>query len=196
MNPYVKLAKDTVETYLKSGKIISPPDNLPKEMLTKKAGVFVSIHKKEKRGLPRRHALATRGRRPREQVSVLRGCIGTFMPTQKSIAHEIIKNALSAAFNDPRFPPVTQKELPNLEFSVDILSKPKLVPSTYPLKPKKYGLIVSTSDGRRGLLLPDIPSVKTPEDQVQICRHKAGIGPDEKISLETFTVKRHRETQK
>ncbi len=175
MNPYVKLAKDTVETYLKSGKIISPPDNLPKEMLTKKAGVFVSIHTKDDQ---------------------LRGCIGTYQSTQKSIAHEIIKNALSAAFNDPRFPPVTQKELPSLEFSVDILSKPKLVPSTYSLKPKKYGLIVSTSDGRRGLLLPDIPSVKTPEDQVQICRHKAGIGPDEKISLETFTVKRHRETQK
>ena len=170
MDQYVKLAKDAVETYIKTGAAISPPDNLPKKMVTNRAGVFVSIHKKD---------------------GSLRGCIGTFLPTQKSIAHEIIKNALSSALDDPRFPPLTLKELPNLEFSVDILSKPKLVPSTYPLNPKKYGLIVSASGGRRGLLLPDIPGVKTAEQQIEICRSKAGIGPKEKISLETFTVKRH-----
>jgi AmmeMemoRadiSam system protein A len=170
MNPYVKLAKLAIETYLKEGKIISPPDDLPKEMTANRAGIFVSIHKKD---------------------GSLRGCIGTFLPTQKSIAHEIIKNALSAALEDPRFPPVTLKELSNLVFSVDILSKPKLVPITYSLNPKKYGLIVSASGGRRGLLLPDIPAVKTAEQQIEICRFKAGIGPQEKISLETFTVKRN-----
>jgi len=170
MNPYIKLAKLAIETYLKEGKIISPSDDLPKEMMTKKAGVFVSIHKKD---------------------GSLRGCIGTFLPTQKSIAHEIIKNALSSALDDPRFPPLTIKELPNLEFSVDILSKPKLVPSTYPLNPKKYGLIVSASGGRRGLLLPNIPGINTAEEQIRICKMKAGIGPGEEISLQTFTVKRH-----
>jgi AmmeMemoRadiSam system protein A len=171
MNPSLKLAKDTIETYLKKGVIISPPANLPKEMLTKKAGVFVSIHQKD---------------------GSLRGCIGTFLPTQKSIAYEIIKNALAAAFNDPRFPPITLKELPNLDFSIDLLSKPKKA-ALKDLNPKKYGLIVSTKDGRKGLLLPDIPSIKTPEEQIQICRQKAGIGPNEKISLHTFTVKRYKE---
>lgn len=197
---YVSLAKLAIEAYIKIGKTISPSDNLSKVMLTKKAGVFVSIHKKD---------------------GSLRGCIGTFMPTKKTIAREIITNAIAAATQDPRFPPVTEQELPDLEISVDILSKPKLAKDTQgeetaqkhtgsgrmlspgvngkkkefnwknKLNPKHYGLIVSTADGRRGLLLPDIPGVETPEQQIAICRQKGGIGPKEPITLEVFTVERH-----
>lgn len=170
MDAHVKLAKNAVKTYLKTREIISPPDGLPKKMLTERAGVFVSLHKKD---------------------GSLQGCIGTFLPTQENIAREIIKNALSAAFNDPRFPPVTEKEFKNLVFSVDVLSEPKPAPSTHHLDPKKYGLIIFAPDGRRGLLLPDIPGVDTPEQQIEICRQKAGIGPREEIELQTFTVERH-----
>jgi AmmeMemoRadiSam system protein A len=192
MDTYIRLAKNTVETYVKTGIILKPPVNLPKELLTKRAGVFVSIHAKsgKLRGLPRRHALATRGRRPREQVSVLRGCIGTFLPTKPSLAQEIIANAISSAAADPRFPPVSEKELPELVYSVDVLSEPKPA-NKKKLDPKKYGLIVSTSDGRRGLLLPDIPGVETPEEQFRICCWKAGIHPSEKVRLQTFTVERY-----
>lgn len=171
MNAYVKLAKETVKVYLKTGKVVEVPPNLPKELLTKRAGTFVSIHQKS---------------------GELRGCIGTFLPTQENLAQEIIKNSLSAAFNDPRFPPVTKNELKNLVFKVDILSQPKPAREKE-LDPKKYGLIIFAPDGRRSLLLPNIPGVETPEQQIAICRQKAGIGPTEEIDLQTFTVERHEE---
>lgn len=133
-----------------------------------------------------------KGVHPRNPTGVLRGCIGTFLPTKKNVAEEIMHNSIAAATQDPRFPPVTEKELPNLVYSVDILSKPKLAKKEN-LNPKKYGLIVVTKDGRRGLLLPDIPGVKTAEEQIQICKRKAGIGPNETITYQVFTVERHKD---
>lgn len=169
---YLQLAKETVETYIKEGRVISPPENLPKEMLTKKAGVFVSLHLKD---------------------GSLRGCIGTFVPTKKNIALEIIANAISSATQDPRFPPVTEKELANLIYSVDILSASKTISKDKLSDPKKYGLIVSSQDGRRGLLLPDLPGVNIIEEQIKICRMKAGINPWEPVNYHIFTVERHAE---
>lgn len=171
MNAYVKLAKETVRVYLQSREVLKVSSKLPKKMLEEQAGVFVSIHQKS---------------------GELRGCIGTFLPTQENIAQEIVKNALSAAFNDPRFPPVTINELKNLIFKVDILSQPKPAQEKE-LNPKKYGLIIFVPDGRRSLLLPDIPGVETVRQQIAICRQKAGIGPREEIKLQTFTVERHEE---
>lgn len=210
MDKYLALAKGAVETYIKESKIISPPPSLPRKM-KKKAGVFVSIYKLESqedlRGLPRRLALAPvrlwqnariptfrRDKlRPREQVRVLRGCIGTFLPTTENIAAEIVRNAIASATGDPRFLPVATEELPDLVYSVDILSTPKPTPWPYHLSPKKYGLIVSAPDGRRGLLLPNLPDVKTPEEQFQICCLKGGINLVEKVTLQCFTVERHAE---
>lgn len=170
MDKYIKLAKKTIETYIKTGKVIPLPKDLPKEMLIKKAGVFVSLHLKS---------------------GELRGCIGTFFPTKPSVAQEIIQNAISSTTQDSRFPPVMVDELPNLIYSVDILSTSKSVSKDKLSDPKKYGLIVSAQDGRRGLLLPDLPGVETIEEQIKICRMKAGINPWEPVSYQIFTVKRH-----
>lgn len=170
MDEYVKLAKDTIEAYIKTNKIPPLPKKLPEEMLKKKAGAFVSIHKKD---------------------GELRGCIGTFMPTKPNLALEIVTNAISSATQDPRFPPITKEELPDLVYSIDILSKPKTISNHKAIDPKKYGLIVSTEDGRRGLLLPDIPGVRTAEEQIAICRRKAGISPKEKVKFQIFSVERH-----
>jgi len=180
-NPYIRLAQQAIEHYLRTGRVLETPTNLPKEMLSKRAGVFVSLLNK--------------------QDGTLRGCIGTFLPTKPSIAQEIIANAISSAVHDPRFPPVSEEELPDLVYSVDILSEPKKLDALprqqagkrYTLDPKNYGLIVSTPDGRRGLLLPDIPGVNTPEEQFRICCYKAGIHPEEKVVLHIFTVTRHAE---
>jgi len=171
-DPYIRLAHQAIEHYLKTGKALVIPSNLPRKMLTHRVGTFVSLHTKS---------------------GELRGCIGTFLPTKENIAQEIIANAISSAVHDPRFPPVTKDELPDLTYSVDILSKPKSIPGSYALNPKTYGLIVSTPDGRRGLLLPDIPGVNTPEEQFRICCYKAGIHPEEKVVLHIFTVTRHAE---
>jgi AmmeMemoRadiSam system protein A len=172
MDKYVELAKEAIETYLKKNITIKPPKNLPKEMLREKAGVFVSIHKKN---------------------GELRGCIGTFLPTKENIAEEIISNAISAAFFDPRFYPIQENELKDLEISVDILSKPEPVDSIEILDAKKYGIIVRTNDGRTGLLLPDIEGVDTVEEQILIACQKAGINPfKEKYQIYRFTVVRHK----
>ncbi len=165
----VLLAKRTIEDYLRSGKVISPPSRIP-EVFQKKAGTFVSLHKK--------------GR--------LRGCIGTYLPTQDNLANEIIKNAISAATQDPRFPPVDTSEIKDLEISVDVLSRPEPVKSKRELDPKKYGVIVSKG-WQKGLLLPDLEGVDTVEQQLEIAKQKAGLGgtPVEQLEIQRFTVTRY-----
>ena len=170
MDSYTKLAKQTVETYIKDGKTIKPPEDLPKEMFLKKAGVFVSLKKDKK----------------------LRGCIGTFVPTQENLALEIIQNAISAATKDLRFHPVTKKEFKDLSYSIDVLSKPEPVNDIKQLNPKKYGIIIANQFGYRGLLLPDLDDVDSVETQLRIACDKAGINyQKEPLSIERFTVERH-----
>lgn len=166
-HPLVALARKAIEEYVKKDKIITPPEELAPEM-KEKAGVFVSLHKHGE----------------------LRGCIGTFVPTTENVAKEIIRNAIESSTRDPRFPPVTEEELADLEISVDVLTEPEPVSSVADLDAKKYGVIVK-SGWRRGLLLPDLPGVDSPEQQIAICRRKAGIDENEPIELFRFKVKRY-----
>jgi AmmeMemoRadiSam system protein B/AmmeMemoRadiSam system protein A len=168
MHPLVSLARQTVELYVKEDKVISPPQELTPEM-KERAGVFVSIHK----------------------LGELRGCIGTFEPQQDNVAEEVITNAISSATRDPRFPPVAPDELEHLDYSVDVLTRPEPVESKDRLDPKKYGVIVECG-WRRGLLLPDLEGVDTVDYQIDICRMKAGIAPDEPVKLYRFEVKRYK----
>jgi len=164
-HPLVKLAKETVESYVREGKTPQPKELTPE--MKERAGVFVSIHKRGE----------------------LRGCIGTFEPTKDNVAEEIIANAISSATRDPRFPPMAASELSDLEYSVDVLTKPEPVEDTSQLDPRKYGVIVE-SGLRRGLLLPDLEGVATVERQIEICRLKAGILADEPVKLYRFQVER------
>ncbi|AEV69524.1 AmmeMemoRadiSam system protein A [Acetivibrio clariflavus] len=165
---YIKLARKSLETFVKEGRVIEVPDSLPAEMKENRAGVFVSIKKNGQ----------------------LRGCIGTIEPTRKNIAEEIIHNAISSGTGDPRFYPVEEDELPSLVYSVDVLMKPEPIQSIEELDVIKYGVIVR-SGHRSGLLLPNLEGVNTPEEQVEIALRKAGIGKNEKYSLERFEVIRH-----
>lgn len=122
----------------------------------------------------------------------LRGCIGTLAPTRDSLLKEISANAVASSTSDPRFPPVRPDELDELQISVDILSVPEEIMSMDQLDPAKYGVIV-TKGPRRGVLLPDLEGITTPEKQVSIAASKAGIGDLEGISLQRFTVERHEE---
>ena len=167
-DPYVNLARQTVELYIKEGRVPKVTDDLPREMLDTQAGAFVSIHKN----------------------GDLRGCIGTILATKQNLAEEIISNAVSASTKDPRFPPITREELKDLEINVDVLSEPEQISSTNELDVKRYGVIVSHGY-RRGLLLPDLEGVDTVEQQIQIAMMKGGISPDEEITLHRFEVIRH-----
>jgi AmmeMemoRadiSam system protein A len=166
IHPLTKLAKETVESYVRK-KELPQPKGLSPEM-EEQAGVFVCIKKH----------------------GSLRGCIGTFEPTKSNVAQETMANAISSATRDPRFPPVATAELSDLTYSVDVLTKPVPVKSKDELDPRKYGVIVE-SGGRRGLLLPDLEGVDTVEQQIDICRQKAGIYSDEPVKLYKFEVKRY-----
>ena len=167
-DPYVKLARLSLETYIREGNRIGIPEGLPEEMLKKRAGAFVSIHKHGK----------------------LRGCIGTIEPVTRSVAQEIIRNAVSAATEDPRFDPITADELKWLEINVDVMGKPEKIDSLAELDVKRYGVIVSCGY-RRGLLLPDLDGVDTPQQQVSIALQKGGIRENENYQMERFEVVRH-----
>lgn len=165
---YVQLARRTIEEYVRTGKKIPIPEGLPQEMQDGRAGVFVSV-KKEGR---------------------LRGCIGTIQAVRKSIAEEIIENAVSAAVHDPRFSPIEPEELDKLSISVDVLGDTEKIDSPDKLDVKRYGVVV-TKGYKRGLLLPNLEGVDTVEEQIAIAKQKAGIGEHEKAGLERFEVVRH-----
>jgi len=167
-DPYIKLARDTINAYIKEGMMPPLPDHLPEELYSTRAGAFVSLH----------------------EDGQLRGCIGTTEPTQKNLGREIQMNAVSACSRDPRFYPVRPDELDKLEISVDVLKKPE--PCTLEdLDPQRYGVIVS-KNGKRGLLLPHLDGVDTVEQQVSIAKQKAGLKADEPgCSYERFEVIRH-----
>jgi AmmeMemoRadiSam system protein A/AmmeMemoRadiSam system protein B len=165
---YVRLARASVESWVRNREHISVSKDLPAEMLTKRAGTFVSLHEN--------------GR--------LRGCIGTIASTQKNIAEEIVQNAISACSRDPRFSPVRADELASLEISVDVLGEMESIDSPAQLDVKRYGVVVSHGF-KRGLLLPNLDGVDTVEEQIRIARQKGGIREDEPYKLERFEVVRH-----
>lgn len=175
MNPLVLLAKSAVENYIKKSEVITADaESVPKEFLDKKAGVFVTI----------------------EKHKGLRGCIGTYLPTRKNTAEEVIHNAISAATEDYRFGEIKENELPYLSYTVYVLNKPELANGIPELNPKKFGIIVKTvSDNKNrcksALLLPDLDGIDTSEEQVSIACKKGGIDPKrEEILIYKFTAEK------
>ena len=176
---FVRLARLSLETYVRDGRRIDPGnphdmaslgEALPAGLLDGRAGCFVSL----------------------KVGGELRGCMGTILPTRSSLAEEICANAVSAGTRDPRFPAVRSSELSELVYDVDVLTVPEPISSPDELDVRRYGVIVSTADGRRGLLLPDLDGVDSVEQQVGIAARKGGIdlGRDG-WTLERFEVVRH-----
>ncbi|MGC8817172.1 MAG: TIGR00296 family protein [Candidatus Hadarchaeum sp.] len=156
----VKTARKTIETYLSSGKILPRP-KVPNKLL-EPGGVFVTLTKNGE----------------------LRGCIGHPLPTMPLI-DALIDAAISAATRDPRFPPVTLKEMREIEVEVSVLSKPELLkvnhPKEYPrlIEIGRDGLIVEGMGGA-GLLLPQV-AVEYGWDAEEFLSNtclKAGLMPD------------------
>lgn len=168
MHPLIILAKEAVELYLTEGRKPSPTiiDELNCDYRLS-APCFVTIRSKGK----------------------LRGCIGTISSTQENLTLEIIENAIKAATRDPRFPPIETCELPNLNYSIDILSPLQEVRDISRLNPLKYGVVVEKGL-KRGVLLPGIEGINSVEQQIRIARLKAGIDEDDEIKIYFFEVQR------
>ena len=157
----VDIAMASVKYFLENGKTIVKPDNYPIE-LDEKLGVFVTINKN----------------------SNLRGCIGYAEPI-KPVIDATIEVAISAAFNDPRFNQITEKEFEKLEFEVTVLTKPELIAVAHPdqyfdeIEIGRDGLIIQKGYAR-GLLLPQVATENafTKEDFLEHTCMKAGISAD------------------
>jgi uncharacterized protein len=119
----------------------------------------------------------------------LRGCIGTLEPRYDNLYKEIIKNAISSAFNDYRFSPLTLKEFKTIIITVEVLSPLEEIFDINLLNPKIYGAVISDFFGRRGVLLPDIEGVDTIEQQIKIIKRKAGIIQETNNGLTFFRFK-------
>ena len=135
--PVLRIARETIEAYVKTGRRMKRPAKFPKE-LGEKRGVFVTIYTE-----------------PHE----LRGCIGLPFP-DKPLVDGVIEAAIEVC-RDPRFPPLSERELDGIFIEVSVLTEPKEIKS----KPKDYqrhieigkdGLIIRKGF-QGGLFLPQVP---------------------------------------
>lgn len=126
----------------------------------------------------------------------LRGCIGSLEPT-RSLLEDVAANAFSAAFRDPRFPPVTEDEIASLEIQISALGpvEPLLFQSEddllSKLRPGVDGLVLREG-GRRGTFLPQVwDELRDPRQFLRQLKRKAGLQPDhwsDQIRVERYTV--------
>jgi uncharacterized protein (TIGR00296 family) len=136
----IKLARETIEKLLHSGGAISLPEDAP-EKLKENAGVFVTLETYPEHDL--------------------RGCIGYPEPSLP-LLEATVKAAVSAAREDPRFPPLLEGELENTLIEVTVLTPPELIEIKSPrdyldnIEIGRDGLIVEKGF-HRGLLLPQVP---------------------------------------
>jgi len=161
----IRLARRAVEEYLKTGKVIDVPKDVPSRLMAH-CGVFVTLNS------------------VKHGMKELRGCIGFPYPTIPLI-RAVIESAINSATQDPRFYSVSQKELDNIVFEASVLTPPQLIevdkPTDYPSKIKvgQDGLIVEKGY-YKGLLLPQVPIEWSwdEEEFLSQCCIKAGLSPD------------------
>jgi AmmeMemoRadiSam system protein A len=140
---------------------------------------------------PNRHLLEPRGAfTTLHRNGALRGCIGFIEPLYP-LWETVQETARSAAFNDPRFPPLTIDELPEIQLELSVMSPVRPIAAEDVIV-GRHGLIISHL-GRRGLLLPQVAREWDWDREIflsQTCV-KAGLPPDawkNGAKLEAFTA--------
>jgi uncharacterized protein (TIGR00296 family) len=172
----IKLVRDTVETFLKTGHISELPKDAPQKFYGK-YGVFVTINMFDKGD------------------KTLRGCIGYPYPTN-SLIEAVVDSAINAATEDPRFPSMTFDELDKCVFEVSVLTPPELIQVgntkeySQRIKVGKDGLIVEKGYNK-GLLLPQVPVEWQWNEEEFLCQCciKAGLPPDSWLIKDTKIYK-------
>ncbi len=161
----LRLARQTIELYLKSGK--TPEIKIEEEYLKENRGAFVTLKVSDQ----------------------LRGCIGYPLP-YKPLQETIIDVAISAATQDYRFSPLTYEELQDVKIEISVLSLPELIKDVKQIEVGRHGIII-TKGPNKGLLLPQVP-LEYDWDLETYLRHgclKAGLDEDEwkkGVQIETF----------
>jgi AmmeMemoRadiSam system protein A len=125
----LNLARQAITSAVSEGQLLP---NVPREgIFSEQRGIFVTLH------------IAQR----------LRGCIGV-VESEEPLADTVVRCAVSAALQDPRFPPLRSDELTNLQIEISLLSPPA------PIRPEaieigNHGLLIRKGT-HRGLLLPQV----------------------------------------
>ena len=166
-NILLKIARDTINEYIKNGKKTSMPE--VSENLSQIQGAFVTLTKNGQ----------------------LRGCIGNIVGINP-LAKTIQEMAISASTEDPRFPAVTPDEIDNLKIEISVLSKlEKIKPED--VEVGKHGLLIKKGI-YQGVLLPQVPTEYgwTREEFLKHTCLKAGLDEnawiDEETELLAFTA--------
>lgn len=147
----LQIARETIITFLTSGK--KKKEKYFSENLKTPAGVFVTLHEK----------------------GDLRGCIG-YVEGVKPLQDAVIDNAISAAFSDPRFMPVSADEVEQLDIEISVLTPLELVENVENIEIGKDGLLMKQGYNQ-GLLLPQV-AIEQNWDREAFLRHtclKAGL---------------------
>ncbi len=154
-NKLLKIARDSIETYLKTGKKLQITEIDP--VLNQKMGSFVTLNKH----------------------GDLRGCIGSLAASQP-LYLTVRDMAVEAAADDPRFPALNEPELKEIEIEISVLSPLEKVASADNIELGKHGVLV-----RRGLqsgvFLPQVAAEtgwSKDEFLNNLCAHKAGLPAD------------------
>jgi uncharacterized protein (TIGR00296 family) len=172
----VRLARKTIEIYLKDDKKITVPKDAPEDLFDQ-SGVFVTLRRADKQG----------------KEPELRGCIGRIESPRSTLIQSTIDSAIDAAVHDPRFPPVNLNEMKNITVEITILTIPKEIRVSNPkeyfdqIEIGKHGLIVERGPFQRGLLLPQVP-VNNNWDLTTYLNYvclKAGLPPEAWTDLDT-----------
>lgn len=127
----LKIARNSLETFVKTGKRSRLPANLPGP-LQMGYGAFVTLHTRDK---------------------ALRGCIGT-MVAHGPLAETVREMAVAAGMNDPRFDEVTARELAFLNYEVSVLS-PLRVTKAAEVVAGRHGIMIRRGHNS-GVLLPQV----------------------------------------
>jgi AmmeMemoRadiSam system protein B/AmmeMemoRadiSam system protein A len=162
------VARESIAQYLKDGTL--PPLDETEPDLLRKSGAFVTL----------------------EIGGELRGCIGHIL-AQDSLVSTVQQTAVSAATQDPRFPPLTAEELEKITVEISVLSPLRRVTNVDEIQVGTHGLFI-VADGGRGLLLPQVATDEgwTRDQFLSAVCTKAGLPEDawrsSGTALYTFTA--------
>jgi AmmeMemoRadiSam system protein A len=152
----LELAKNTLNNFVKTGDV--PEFWTDDESLKERLGAFVTIYKK----------------------GSLRGCVGQLIPSEKRLWEVVRDLAVAASCEDPRFNPITKRELKDLVCEISILSQPKKIDSWREVVVGEHGVIIQ-SGAKAGALLPQVAIRNNwglDDFMARLCEDKAGLEAD------------------
>ncbi len=167
-----KMVRETIKLWLDKGIRLNfstyskeeiNDESIRERLFRQRTGVFISILKN----------------------NTVRGSMGTVTPVCQNIGEEIINNALEAAFFDPDYIPLSQDELNDCTFMVDVLNPMEQIEDISELNPKEYGIVLEKGF-KRGVVLPNTFGINTVEEQITLAKERAGI--DDLIDIETPVI--------